>query len=168
MLNYQIFISPTYPLFFLGPIIILIFSLLGYAVTPCGPVLNISYFNLGILYMLAVCSLYTFEMQGILRANLLGYLKLNPLKFLLSLIISFTFVIIILYLSFIERNSMYNLDYIHMVNEPEGKGTVEINNLSINGLDVAVDHIRDGAVYIGGMADAGKIVKNSSIPLGQN
>ena len=63
------YISPTQAniiLFFLGPIITLIFSLLGYAVIPYGPGLTISDFNLGILYMLAVSSLSTY---GILLAG---------------------------------------------------------------------------------------------------
>src|SRR5947207_1108863 len=54
------YVSPTQAnliLFFLGPIITLIFSLLGYAVIPFGPGLSISDYNLGILYMLAVSSL---------------------------------------------------------------------------------------------------------------
>jgi NADH-ubiquinone oxidoreductase chain 1 len=53
-------------LFFLGPIITLVFSLLGYAVIPFGPGLAISDYNLGILYMLAVSSLATY---GILLAG---------------------------------------------------------------------------------------------------
>ena len=63
------YVSPTQAnlvLFFLGPIITLIFSLLGYAVIPFGPGLAISDFNLGILYMLAVSSLSTY---GILLAG---------------------------------------------------------------------------------------------------
>jgi NADH-ubiquinone oxidoreductase chain 1 len=63
------YISPTQAniiLFFTGPIITLIFSLLGYAVIPYGPGLAISDFNLGILYMLAVSSLATY---GILLAG---------------------------------------------------------------------------------------------------
>ena len=63
------YISPTQAnliLFFLGPIITLIFSLLGYAVVPYGPGLAIWDFNLGILYMLAVSSLATY---GILLAG---------------------------------------------------------------------------------------------------
>ncbi|TVY32574.1 NADH-ubiquinone oxidoreductase chain [Lachnellula occidentalis] len=57
------YISPTQAnlaLFFLGPIITLIFSLLGYLVIPYGPGLALSDFNLGILYMLAVSSLATY------------------------------------------------------------------------------------------------------------
>jgi NADH-ubiquinone oxidoreductase chain 1 len=63
------YVSPTQAnlvLFFLGPIITLIFSLLGYAVIPFGPGLAISDFNLGILYILAVSSLSTY---GILLAG---------------------------------------------------------------------------------------------------
>ena len=63
------YISPTQAnliLFFLGPVITLIFSLLGYAVVPYGPGLAIWDFNLGILYMLAVSSLATY---GILLAG---------------------------------------------------------------------------------------------------
>ncbi len=63
------YVSPTQAnliLFFLGPIITLIFALLGYAVIPYGPGLAISDLNLGILYMLAVSSLATY---GILLAG---------------------------------------------------------------------------------------------------
>ena len=63
------YVSPTQAnliLFFLGPIITLIFSLLGYAVIPYGPGLAINDLNLGILYMLAVSSLSTY---GILLAG---------------------------------------------------------------------------------------------------
>ena len=63
------FVSPTQAnlgLFFLGPVITLIFSLLGYLVVPYGPGLALSDFNLGILYTLAVSSLSTY---GILLAG---------------------------------------------------------------------------------------------------
>lgn len=63
------YISPTQAnviLFFLGPIITLNFSLMGYAIVPYGPGLAISNFNLGILYILAVSSLSTY---GILLAG---------------------------------------------------------------------------------------------------
>ena len=63
------YVSPTQAnivLFFLGPIITLIFSLLGYAVIPYGPGLFISDLTLGILYILAVSSLATY---GILLAG---------------------------------------------------------------------------------------------------
>ena len=46
------YVSPTQAnliLFFLGPIITLIFSLLGYGVIPFGPGLALNDFNLGIL-----------------------------------------------------------------------------------------------------------------------
>jgi len=63
------YVSPTQAnliLFFIGPIITLVFSLLGYAVIPFGPGLAMSDYNLGILYMLAVSSLATY---GILLAG---------------------------------------------------------------------------------------------------
>lgn len=63
------FVAPTQSnliLFFLGPIITLIFALYGYAVIPYGPGISIFDFNLGILYMLAVSSLATY---GILLAG---------------------------------------------------------------------------------------------------
>jgi len=62
-------VSPTQAnliLFFLGPVVTLIFSLLGYAVVPYGPGLTIGDMPLGILYMLAVSSLSTY---GILLAG---------------------------------------------------------------------------------------------------
>lgn len=63
------YISPTQSnivLFFLGPVITLIFSLLGFSVIPYGPGMCILDFDLGILYMLAVSSLSTY---GILLAG---------------------------------------------------------------------------------------------------
>jgi len=63
------YVAPTQAnliLFFLGPIITLVFSLLGYAVIPYGPGLAVSDYKLGILYVLAVSSLSTY---GILLAG---------------------------------------------------------------------------------------------------
>ena len=63
------YVSPTQSniiLFFIGPVLTLIFSLLGYAVIPYGPGLAIYDMDLGILYMLAVSSLSTY---GILLAG---------------------------------------------------------------------------------------------------
>ena len=63
------YVAPTQAniiLFFLGPIITLIFSLLGYAVIPYAPGLALFDYNLGILFMLAVSSLATY---GILLAG---------------------------------------------------------------------------------------------------
>jgi len=63
------YVSPTQAnpgLFFLGPILALIFSLIGYLVVPFGPGLSLSDFSLGVLYVLAVSSLATY---GILLAG---------------------------------------------------------------------------------------------------
>jgi NADH-ubiquinone oxidoreductase chain 1 len=63
------YVSPTQAnliLFFIGPIITLIFSLLGYGVIPYAPGISLSDLNLGILYMLAMSSLSTY---GILLAG---------------------------------------------------------------------------------------------------
>lgn len=63
------YVAPTQAniiLFFLGPIVTLVFALLGFAVIPFGPALALSDLDLGILYMLAVSSLGTY---GILLAG---------------------------------------------------------------------------------------------------
>jgi NADH-ubiquinone oxidoreductase chain 1 len=63
------YIAPTQAnivLFFIGPIITLIFALLGFGVIPYAPGLAVSDFHLGILYMLAMSSLATY---GILLAG---------------------------------------------------------------------------------------------------
>jgi NADH-ubiquinone oxidoreductase chain 1 len=63
------YVAPTQAnviLFFLGPVITLIFALLGYLVVPFGSGLFISDFNLGLLYILAVGSLSSY---GILLAG---------------------------------------------------------------------------------------------------
>jgi NADH-ubiquinone oxidoreductase chain 1 len=63
------YVSPTQAnilLFFLGPIITLIFSLLNYAIVPYSAGLALNDMNLGILYFLAISSLATY---GILLAG---------------------------------------------------------------------------------------------------
>ena len=98
------YVSPTQAnliLFFLGPIITLIFSLLGYAVIPYGPGLAITDFNIGILYMLAVSSLSTY---GILLAGwsanskyaFLGSLRSTAQLISYELILSSAILIVIL------------------------------------------------------------------------
>lgn len=98
------YISPTQAnivLFFLGPIVTLIFSLLGYAVIPYGPGMAIWDFDLGILYMLAVSSLATY---GILIAGwsanskyaFLGSLRSTAQLISYELIISSAILLVIL------------------------------------------------------------------------
>jgi NADH-ubiquinone oxidoreductase chain 1 len=63
------FVAPTHTnvtLFFFGPVVTLIFALLGFLVIPVGSGLFVSDYNLGILYALAVSSVATY---GILLAG---------------------------------------------------------------------------------------------------
>jgi len=98
------YVAPTQAnltLFFLGPIITLTFSLLGYAVIPYGPGLTIADLNLGILYILAVSSLSTY---GILLAGwsanskyaFLGSLRSTAQLISYELILSSAILIIVL------------------------------------------------------------------------
>jgi NADH-ubiquinone oxidoreductase chain 1 len=98
------YIAPTQAniiLFFLGPIITLIFSLLGYLVIPYGSGLYISDFSLGIIYMLAVSSLATY---GILLAGwsanskyaFLGSLRSTAQLISYELILSSVIILVVL------------------------------------------------------------------------
>ena len=98
------YISPTQAnlaLFYLGPIITLIFSLLGYAVIPYGPGQAITDLDLGVLYILAVSSLSTY---GILLAGwsanskyaFLGSLRSTAQLISYELILSSAILLIIL------------------------------------------------------------------------
>ena len=64
--------------------------------------------------------------------------------------------------------SMVNTDYLILnINHNDTiKGTLEAKNIKIENVDIAVEKVRDGAIYIGGMAAAAKIMKTSSLPLG--
>jgi NADH-ubiquinone oxidoreductase chain 1 len=101
------YVSPTQSniiLFFLGPVITLIFALLGYAVIPYGPGLTIGDLDLGILYLLAVSSLSTY---GILLAGwsanskyaFLGSLRSTAQLISYELILSSAILIVVLYTS---------------------------------------------------------------------
>lgn len=106
------YIAPTQAnliLFFLGPIITLIFSLLGYAVIPYGPGLSLSDMELGILFMLAVSSLATY---GILLAGwsanskyaFLGSLRSTAQLISYELVLSSVLLIIILITNSLNLN----------------------------------------------------------------
>ena len=98
------YIAPTQAniiIFFLGPIITLIFSLLGYLMIPFSSGLYISDFNLGILYMLAVSGISGY---GILLAGwsanskyaFLGSLRSTAQLISYELILSSVLIIVIL------------------------------------------------------------------------
>ena len=99
------YISPTQAnkaLFLLGPVVTLVFSLLGYSVVPYAPGIMISDFNLGILYMLAMSSLSTY---GILLSGwsanskyaFLGSLRSTAQLISYELILSSAILLVILF-----------------------------------------------------------------------
>ena len=106
------YVAPTQAnviLFFLGPIVTLIFALLGYAVIPYGPGLSLSDMELGIFYMLAVSSLATY---GILLAGwsanskyaFLGSLRSTAQLISYELVLSSVLLIIIFITSSLNLN----------------------------------------------------------------
>ena len=108
------YISPTQAnvvLFFLGPIITIIFSLFGYAVLPFMTGLSIFDFNLGILYILAVSSLSTY---GILLAGwsanskyaFLGSLRSTAQLISYELILSSAILLIVLLSGSLDLNTI--------------------------------------------------------------
>jgi NADH-ubiquinone oxidoreductase chain 1 len=105
------YVAPTQAniaLFFLGPVITLIFGLLGYAALPYGPGLLINDMDLGIFFLLAVSSLATY---GILIA---GWSANSKYAFLGSLrgtaqLISYELVISSAILILIFLTSSFNL-----------------------------------------------------------
>jgi NADH-ubiquinone oxidoreductase chain 1 len=111
------YVSPTQAnliLFFMGPIITLIFSLLGYGVIPYAPGLTVFDFNLGILYILAVSSLSTY---GILLAGwsanskyaFLGSLRSTAQLISYELILSSAILLIVFLTS--SLNLTVNIEY---------------------------------------------------------
>jgi NADH-ubiquinone oxidoreductase chain 1 len=111
------YVSPTqanFILFFLGPIITLLFSLLGYGVIPYGPGLTVFDFNLGILYLLAVSSLSTY---GILLAGwsanskyaFLGSLRSTAQLISYELILSSAILLVVFLTS--SLNLTVNIEY---------------------------------------------------------
>lgn len=93
---------------------------------------------------------------------------MNSLKTYYFLCFILLFIIFIGFFVFIEIIS-YNPNYnsiIFMAKDSTSPGVVEANNISINGVEVGLTQIRDGAIYIGGMTAAAKLVKGSTLPLG--
>ena len=106
------YVAPTQAnliLFFLGPIVTLIFALLGYAVIPYGPGLSLGDMELGILYMLAVSGLATY---GILLAGwsanskyaFLGSLRSTAQLISYELVLSSVLLIIIMITNSLNLN----------------------------------------------------------------
>nr|YP_009672787.1 NADH dehydrogenase subunit 1 [Zelopaecilomyces penicillatus]QDE53011.1 NADH dehydrogenase subunit 1 [Zelopaecilomyces penicillatus] len=106
------YVAPTQAniiLFFLGPIITLIFALLGFAVIPYGPGLSLGDMELGILFMLAVSSLATY---GILLAGwsanskyaFLGSLRSTAQLIAYELVLSSVLLIVIMITNSLNLN----------------------------------------------------------------
>jgi NADH-ubiquinone oxidoreductase chain 1 len=106
------YVAPTQAnliLFFLGPIVTLMFSLLGYAVIPYGPGLSLGDMELGILFILAVSSLATY---GILLAGwsanskyaFLGSLRSTAQLISYELVLSSVLLIIIIITNSLNLN----------------------------------------------------------------
>jgi NADH-ubiquinone oxidoreductase chain 1 len=106
------YVAPTQAnliLFFLGPIVTLIFALLGYAVIPYGPGLSLGDMELGIFFMLAVSSLATY---GILLAGwsanskyaFLGSIRSTAQLISYELVLSSVLLIVIMITSSLNLN----------------------------------------------------------------
>ena len=100
--------------------------------------------------------------QLIFKSGLIYKIKLKYVFYM--------FVSLVLFINFIEYANCY-LDTYSMIcmvkdneNIPSSVLEAEANNVKINNLDAALAHIRDSAVFIGGMA--AKTVKSSSLPTG--
>jgi hypothetical protein len=145
--------------------------------------LGIKYINFKdweVVYNMIICNKHLTE-QGrseikLIQSNMnskrihgKSYLELhnNNIKSDISLYFIILFIILIGYQIFIYD---FNTNYlICMAADSDNsiiKGGLEAKNVKITGLDVAVEQIRDGAVYIAGMTAAAKVVKSSSLPIG--
>lgn len=106
------YVAPTQSnlfLFFLGPVVTLIFALLGYAVIPYGPGLSVSDLDLGIFYIIAVSSIATY---GILLAGwsanskyaFLGSLRSTAQLISYELVLSSSMLIIVMITNSLNLN----------------------------------------------------------------
>lgn len=80
----------------------------------------------------------------------------------------FFLVLFFIYTYCIQDNLNLN-NLANMINDSDSdkaKSVLEVNNIKINGFEFAMEHIRDGAIWIGGMSAAAKIAKGSSLPVG--
>lgn len=123
------YVAPTQAnliLFFLGPVVTLIFALLGYAVIPYGPGLSLGDMELGILFMLAVSSLSTY---GILLAGFSFFFR--SIIYILNLLIRNTCSANFIYTYMKLRNeSRQPLVYLCFdVEKASGEGASSVSNI---------------------------------------
>jgi hypothetical protein len=95
------------------------------------------------------------------RSNTNIYFYLEILIFLILLIIIIKYIYNIT--NILNTALIINQDNIIWVKD--AKGTLEMSNIKIEDLEPQIDKLRDGSLYIAGMAAGARIVKNSSIPL---
>lgn len=95
------------------------------------------------------------------RSNTNIYFYLEILIFLILLIIIIKYIYNIT--NILNTTLIINQDNIIWVKD--AKGTLEMSNIKIEDLEPQIDKLRDGSLYIAGMAAGARIVKNSSIPL---
>jgi hypothetical protein len=97
------------------------------------------------------------------KREFIPYLINDTIKLKFSYLI--IFILFIYSINEFDLNSIFCINnYIHMVKDSANTG-VEINNIKINGIETALNNMRDGAIYIGGMTAGGKIIKNCSLPI---
>jgi hypothetical protein len=89
------------------------------------------------------------------------YCFLEIIVFLLLLIIVIKYIYNII--SILNTTVIFNLDTVLSIRD--AKGTLEINNIRLEGSGPQIDKLRDGSLYIAGLTAGTRIVKNSSIPL---
>lgn len=87
--------------------------------------------------------------------------SIPQMLFILSLVLFFTYAYCIH-----DNSNTGNLA--NMINDSYSnkvKSVLEVNNIKINGFEFAMEHIRDGAIWIGGMSAAAKIAKGFNLPI---
>lgn len=124
------------------------------------------------IYILEFLSTFAFfSLFGLLiKGGLLGTFLQKKLSLLLNIeYIEYKILLLGFIFLFISYSFWYTSPLYCMAGSEEniitGKGTLEVNNVKVTGLDVAIEQARDGAVYIGGMAAATKLIKSSFLPV---
>jgi len=65
-------------------------------------------------------------------------------------------------INLVSITDIFNFD---VISSAKDTATVELDKVKLEGLDPQIDKLRDGSIYIAGLATGAKIVKNSSLPI---